>query len=188
MSAQLLLWFVLGALFWTFLEYVIHRWLGHVHRKNIFGAEHTQHHSVGDYFSPWWKKAGAAAAVTATVIGPAIVAFGTYGGIAFTSGLISFYLTYEVLHRLEHTWPGVGPYARWARRHHFHHHFVNPSANHGVTSPIWDFVFGTYEKPTEIHVPERLAMRWLVDDDGELKPGLDPCFKLRKRRKKKQLA
>ena len=47
---------VLGALTWTLLEYCAHRWLGHVHRRNAFGAEHTRHHSQGDYFAPPWKK------------------------------------------------------------------------------------------------------------------------------------
>jgi sterol desaturase/sphingolipid hydroxylase (fatty acid hydroxylase superfamily) len=36
--------------------------------------------------------------------------------------------------------------------------------NHGVTSPIWDVVFGTYQAPGVIVVPERLAMRWLLDE------------------------
>ncbi len=36
------------------------------------------------------------------------------------------------------------------RRHHFHHHFVDGRANHGVTTPLWDFAFGTCQKPTTI--------------------------------------
>ncbi len=48
-----------GALTWSFMEYCIHRWLGHDRRfiKNPFGSEHTAHHSQGDYFAPTWKKA-----------------------------------------------------------------------------------------------------------------------------------
>jgi 4-hydroxysphinganine ceramide fatty acyl 2-hydroxylase len=56
------------------------------------------------------------------------------------------------------------------RRHHFHHHFGHPTANHGVTSPIWDMVFGTYERVDgPLRVPRRLAMVWLVDD-GQVRP------------------
>ena len=36
-------------------------------------------------------------------------------------------------------------YQRWVRRHHFHHHFGHPMANHCVTWPLWDLVFGTHE-------------------------------------------
>ena len=35
--------------------------------------------------------------------------------------------------------------------------------NHGVTSPVWDVVFGTLQKPGIIKVPRKLQMRWLVD-------------------------
>jgi hypothetical protein len=41
--------------------------------------------------------------------------------------------------------------------------------NHGVTSPLWDKVFGTYEAPAQVRVPRRLAMIWLVDEQGELR-------------------
>lgn len=44
---------LLGAIVWTFLEYVIHRWLGHDSRTrpNPFAAEHVRHHSQADYLS-----------------------------------------------------------------------------------------------------------------------------------------
>jgi sterol desaturase/sphingolipid hydroxylase (fatty acid hydroxylase superfamily) len=76
---------------------------------------------------------------------------------------MTFYGIYEWLHRREHTHAGIGPYGRFVRRHHFHHHFVDGRVNHGVTTPIWDFVFGTYEKPTTIRVPAKLCMAWLRD-------------------------
>jgi len=159
---------LLGALTWTFLEYVIHRWLGHDRRfvrKNVFGREHTAHHSRGDYFAPTWKKALVAVLAAAVVAPPAVLVAGVAHGAAFTGGLVAFYLFYEVLHRLLHVWQGVGPYGRWARRHHFYHHFHDPRRNHGVTSPLWDHVFGTYTRPGRIEVPERLAMRWLRDPE-----------------------
>ncbi len=149
-----------GVFLWTFLEYVIHRWLGHDRRlvkKTPFGHEHTAHHSRGDYFAPWWKKALAAVAATALVAPPAVLLAGP-AGWAFVAGFVGFYGAYELVHRLEHVWAGVGPYGRWARRHHFYHHFHDPSMNHGVTSPIWDLVFRTYVRPERIRVPEKLAL------------------------------
>ena len=35
---------------------------------------------------------------------------------------------------------------------------------------VWDRVFGTYEVPEQVRVPRRLALPWMVDDDGELHP------------------
>ena len=161
---NLLLPIGLGILTWSLAEYFIHRFLGHVTTKNFFGVEHTAHHSRGNYFAPWWKKAVTAVLVVAAMGPVAVLLTSWASGLAYTFGFVGFYLSYEVLHRLEHVWRGVGPYARWARRHHFHHHFHNPKMNHGVTSPIWDLVFGTYEKPAEVlRVPEKLKMHWLTD-------------------------
>jgi sterol desaturase/sphingolipid hydroxylase (fatty acid hydroxylase superfamily) len=165
MTAGMIVAAACGVLTWTLLEYLIHRWMGHDRRfrKTPFGLEHVRHHIEGDYFAPTWKKLIVAAVVTAVLTPPAIAIAGVANGVAYVAGLIVFYGMYEVLHRREHTHPGIGPYGRWARRHHFHHHFVDGRTNHGVTTPIWDFVFGTYEQPTVIEVPRKLVMAWLVD-------------------------
>ena len=155
---------LLGVMTWTLLEYLIHRWMGHDRRfrKSPFGVEHVRHHIEGDYFAPTWKKLIAAAVFAIVALGPAL-AIGGVAGLGYVAGLVAFYGAYEILHRREHTHAGIGPYGRWARRHHFHHHFVDGRRNHGVTSPIWDFVFGTYERPTIIRVPAKLCMTWLRD-------------------------
>jgi sterol desaturase/sphingolipid hydroxylase (fatty acid hydroxylase superfamily) len=95
-------------------------------------------------------------ALVALVVGPAL-------GIAYVLGFMVSYGGYEVHHRREHTHAGGSAYGRWARRHHFYHHFVDGRSNHGVTSPLWDFVFGTYRKADKIPVPPRLCMEWLKD-------------------------
>lgn len=175
--------FALGVLTWSFLEYTIHRWLGHDRRlvwRTPFGVEHTAHHSRGNYFAAWYKKALAALLAIALVAPLAILVGGTGPGVAYTAGFVGFYLVYELVHRLLHVWQGVGPYARWARRHHFFHHFHDPRLNHGVTSPIWDLVFGTYRRPERIAVPKKLAMRWLVDPlTGTVRSGLAADYQLR---------
>lgn len=158
---------LLGAIAWTFLEYVIHRWLGHDARTrpNPFAAEHTRHHSEGNYFAPSWKKAVTAVGIAALLIGPSLALAGPVAGSCFVAGLISMYVAYEVLHRREHTHPGRGAYMKRLRRHHFYHHFADPHFNHGVTTPLWDWVFGTLHTPTMIRVPRKLAMAWLVDPE-----------------------
>jgi len=154
-----------GVLTWTLLEYVIHRWMGHDRRfrRTPFGVEHIRHHIEGDYFAPMWKKLIAAGIFIAVLSPPAILVAGVPLGLAYVAGLISFYGVYEWHHRRDHTHPGFGPYGRWARRHHFHHHFVDGRTNHGVTTPLWDLAFGTYRKATVIRVPPKLAMAWLLD-------------------------
>jgi 4-hydroxysphinganine ceramide fatty acyl 2-hydroxylase len=158
---------LLGAFTWTFLEYCIHRWLGHDRRfrSNVFAREHIRHHIEGNYFAPTWKKTLFTLGLSAVLIPLFVLLLGPSHGIAYVGGLIGFYTIYELLHRLEHVHQGFGPYGRWARRHHFYHHFENGKMNHGVTSPLWDLVFGTYRKPELIHVPKRLCMEWLRDPE-----------------------
>jgi sterol desaturase/sphingolipid hydroxylase (fatty acid hydroxylase superfamily) len=175
---------LLGVLTWTFLEYVIHRWMGHDRRfqKTPFGREHVRHHIEGNYFAPTWKKLLLAAALTATLSVVATLLVGATAGVAYVVGLMTFYGVYEVSHRREHTHPGFGPYGRWARRHHFHHHFVDGRTNHGVTSPLWDLVFGTYRRVEIIKVPPQLCMAWLRDPaTGDIRPEYADTFVLRKR-------
>lgn len=155
----------LGIVTWTFLEYVIHRWMGHDRRfkKTPFGVEHIRHHVEGNYFAPTYKKVLVAAIVGPVVAVPAVAVAGWVNGLAYVAGFLCFYALYEVLHRREHTHAGVSGYGRFLRRHHFHHHFVDGRKNHGVTTPIWDFVFGTYEHASQIRVPRKLCMQWLID-------------------------
>ena len=193
MIVKVALAFVLGCFTWSFLEYVIHRWMGHDKRLrgNIFDREHTRHHVEGDYFAPWWKKGLAAIAFLSLSAGPAIAGdpeattrsmMSLWTGLAWAIGLVSFYLFYEVLHRLLHVHAGFSGYGRWARRHHFYHHFVDARYNHGVTSPIWDHVFGTYRTIEVITVPKKLMMPWLGDPETGVKPEFQGTFALKKPR------
>lgn len=155
---------LLGAISWSFLEYVMHRYWGHDRRfrRTAFGVEHIRHHIEGDYFAPTWKKLLFAAGVAAGLAWP-VVLLGPTVGLSYVAGLLGFYGLYELVHRRLHTHAGIGPYGRYLRRHHFRHHLVDARSNYGVTSPIWDVVFGTWRKAERITVPPRLAMVWLVD-------------------------
>lgn len=170
-----------GALTWTFMEYCIHRWLGHRWKRNLFGKEHTRHHAQGNYFAPTWKKGALAAVFLALTAPPAIWTTGWAFGAGWAVGLVGFYLYYEWLHRRAHTHPPRGRYSRWVRRHHFWHHFGDPKVNHGVTSPLWDMVFGTLREPGLIRVPRKLCMPWLMGPDGQVPAALQADYALRGR-------
>jgi sterol desaturase/sphingolipid hydroxylase (fatty acid hydroxylase superfamily) len=163
--------FALGVLSWTLAEYLLHRFHGHHARgRNEFSREHLRHHARRHYFTPTRRKVVTAAPALAVVGGVAALLAGAAPALAFTGGFAVMYVAYEVMHRRVHTHPARGFYGRWMRRHHLHHHFGNPWSNHGVTSPVWDVVFRTLERPGVVRVPRQLAMPWLVDDAGELRP------------------
>jgi hypothetical protein len=84
-------------------------------------------------------------------------------------GFAVMYFTYEVIHRTAHTKGPTGTYSRWVRLNHFSHHFQSPRKNHGVTTPFFDYIFGTHIKPGKVMVPERYAMQWLCNPEtGEV--------------------
>lgn len=160
-----------GALAWSFAEYVLHRFWGHEARgKNAFSREHLRHHAEDGYFTPTPKK-------LMTAVPLAVLALSLFGwlfgllGVAAWVGFFAAYTSYEVLHYQLHASPPTSAYGRWARRHHFAHHFNCPKLNHGVTSPIWDLVFGTYKPVDKVRVMRRRAaasVPWLIDGRGEL--------------------
>jgi 4-hydroxysphinganine ceramide fatty acyl 2-hydroxylase len=179
MSLSLSITFIVGVVTWTLVEYIFHRWLGHDprFRPNFFSVEHTRHHSQGDYFTPFRVKLIQAGVVGAILTLPAAFIGGWAHGGIFVFGLVGMYLVYEGCHFYAHTSAGHSPYGRWMRRHHFYHHFENPKVNHGVTSPIWDFVFGTYRPVKTVRVPRALKMRWLTEpDSGEVWPRLQGTY------------
>lgn len=157
--------FACGAATWTFLEYLIHNFLGHHGRgRNPFGAEHMKHHATTSYFAPTSKKAMAATPVLLLAWAGLSAGLGLAIGSAYAAGLAIMYVAYEVVHRRCHTHAPRGAYGRWMRLNHFHHHFLSPKTNHGVTTPIWDYVFGTHrEAALPIRVPRKHAMTWLID-------------------------
>lgn len=154
-----------GLLFWSLAEYLIHRFDGHQARgRTHFSREHLAHHALADHFAPTGVFARAAVPV-ALIVGLALTllwssAAGLAAAVAFLAGCTA----HEWLHRRFHARPPRTRYGRWARKHHFHHHFKSPRANHGVTSPLWDWVFGTLESPERVAVPESHAMPWLAAD------------------------
>lgn len=163
--------FAAGAVSWTAAEYGLHRFLMHEMRgKGLASVEHLKHHADVTYFSPASKKLLSAAGTTVVAFPVAAAATDRRWATAFTGGLLSMYATYEVLHRRTHTHPPRNAYGRWMRRSHLHHHFGAPRRNHGVTTPIWDHAFGTYDEPGVVTVPRRMAPTWLVDADGEVRP------------------
>ncbi len=161
-----------GMAMWSLGEYLMHRFAMHEARgKGLASREHLRHHAERDSVLESWYYAwtgivlvGIALAVTtARLVGPV--------GVCLGLGWVAAYGVYDWLHWRAHRRPIANTYERWIRRHHFHHHFGHPMTNHGVTSPVWDIVFRTYV-PIDgpIRVPRRMAMRWLVDDAGEVRP------------------
>lgn len=160
-----------GAAAWTAAEYGLHRFLMHELRgRGLASVEHLKHHADVTYFSPASKKLASAAGTTAVAYPITATLAGRRWATAFTTGLLTMYFGYEVAHRRTHTHPPRHRYGRWARRNHLQHHFGAPMRNFGVTTPVWDRLFGTYDEPGVVGVPRRMAPEWMLDESGEVRP------------------
>jgi sterol desaturase/sphingolipid hydroxylase (fatty acid hydroxylase superfamily) len=160
--------FVFGCFAWTLVEYVMHMSFHLARGKNHASREHLHHHAHPDYFSPALQKAAVALTIVATAValGSLVISFKV--GVAFSAGLGSGYLVYEWLHRRAHVAAPLNRYGASIRARHFHHHFVAPNNNHGVTTSLWDRVFGTYIEPEQVPVPRKHAhaLAWVLSSDG----------------------
>ncbi len=129
--------FAAGLLVWTNLEYLMHRLAFHGF------APHSQHHAApadpAYILAPLWLSLPAAAALFALVS----LAASWARGAAFACGVMAGYLAYEAVHLRIHSDAAGGTLLRALRRHHFYHHFASDRVCFGVTSPVWDAVFGS---------------------------------------------
>lgn len=160
----LLVTFLAGWFGWTLGEYLLHRFAMHALKgRGITSREHLNHHAQRDSILEKWPLAWLGVILVGTLWGLLIAP-------AFGVGWVAGYGFYDFHHWHAHRRPPRNRYQTWLRRHHFHHHFGHPKDNMGVTWPLWDHVFGTYSRPAVIRLPRRMAMVWLLDAAGEVRP------------------
>jgi sterol desaturase/sphingolipid hydroxylase (fatty acid hydroxylase superfamily) len=161
-----------GVVLWSLGEYLMHRFAMHALRgRGLASREHLRHHAEQDSVLESWYLAWTGVVVVGTALGALAAWVLGPVGVALGVGWVGAYGFYDWIHWRAHRRPIANAYERWVRRHHFHHHFGHPLANQGVTTPVWDLVFGTYQRVEgAVRVPRRLAMVWLVSEDGEVRP------------------
>jgi sterol desaturase/sphingolipid hydroxylase (fatty acid hydroxylase superfamily) len=133
--------FVAGLAAWTLLEYVLHRWV--FHHVPLIRALHEAHHHHPTAFvgTPTWLSL---VAICGLVLMPSSLEWGVAIGSSFSAGVVLGYLWYAAVHYAVHHWH-ARPRSRFFRLKRLHaiHHHTNTGANFGVTTPLWDRVFGT---------------------------------------------
>ena len=172
--------FLGGLATWTLLEYLLHRFVFHERRLGKrASAGHLEHHARIDWFVPWSTKLAMAVVVLGALSLVTVPLAGLAVGFWLSAGIVAGWLAYEALHRAIHVLPPRTAYGRWARRHHLHHHFVDPASNHGVSSPVWDVVFRTHSPVQTVRVPPRQTgkLPWLLVN-GRVAPGLEATYRV----------
>lgn len=148
--------YVIGLVVWSFTEYVLHRFLFHFEPSNpkikavwylIHGVHHEQPQCKTRLVMPPILSIPLAVffyglfyLVIARLIGAPLVLAPIFAG--FVTG----YLAYDMLHYAEHHLSMKWGFLKYVKRYHLLHHFKTPDDRFGVSSPLWDVVFGTKPK------------------------------------------
>jgi sterol desaturase/sphingolipid hydroxylase (fatty acid hydroxylase superfamily) len=121
-----ILLFCCGLLAWTLAEYVTHRFVLHAIAPVQHGIHHARPQDAIDkvFWQIWLAFAAVHLAAGSTVL----------------AGVLVAYAWYLSVHYCAHHNPAILP-ASLLKHHLDHHKFAN--RNYGVTTKIWDHVFGT---------------------------------------------
>jgi sterol desaturase/sphingolipid hydroxylase (fatty acid hydroxylase superfamily) len=144
--------FLMGMFFWSLFEYFIHRFAFHFlaeseRAKKIVYIIHGNHHEYPRdkerLFMPPVPSLILAVAIFSTMYFTGYLFNAAGYAFIFFPGFMLGYLVYGTMHYAIHAW---NPPFKWMKplwRNHHLHHYKNTERGFGVSSTLWDHVFGT---------------------------------------------
>ncbi len=145
--------FALGLFLWTLAEYLLHRFLFHYEAKSekakrIFFLFHGVHHAQPQDKTRLVMPLPVSIPLALLFYGLFYLLFAVLLRASawvnpLTAGFMVGYLIYDLTHYATHHFPMRSGYAKYIKRYHMAHHYKDPNTRFGVSSPLWDWVFGT---------------------------------------------
>ncbi len=143
-----------GGLFaWTLAEYLLHRYVFHfindspwVQRFHHYA--HGYHHAHPRDRDHLFMPVPLSLTLTFVFLGVFWLLLGERA-FSFHPGFVTGYLIYSTLHYSMHAFPQAPRLLRGLWRHHHLHHYKHTHAAFGVSSTLWDRVFGTMPKASQ---------------------------------------
>jgi len=139
--------FLLGVLTFTFIEYLVHRYVFHMlansdRKREIQYTIHGVHHEY-----PKDKDRLAMPPVMSTLITVGLFyGFGALMGdlvYGFLPGFLVGYTLYLGVHYMVHAYQPPRNFWKVFWVHHGIHHYKEPERAFGVSSPLWDLILGS---------------------------------------------
>jgi sterol desaturase/sphingolipid hydroxylase (fatty acid hydroxylase superfamily) len=151
-AKHIIISFIAGGFFWTFFEYIAHRFVFHLvseseNARKLAYILHGNHHEYPRdkerLFMPPVPSLIISGALF--IIMDAVASLFNFGRFTFSfwPGFMFGYLIYGSMHYAIHAW---NPPFKWMKplwRNHHLHHYKNEHLGFGVSTTIWDRVFGT---------------------------------------------
>jgi sterol desaturase/sphingolipid hydroxylase (fatty acid hydroxylase superfamily) len=137
--------------FWTFAEYLLHRWVfhyvgeTHISRRIQFMIHGLHHDDPNDATRLVMPPIGSL--ILGVIFYTAYrLLLGPIWADPFFAFFVVGYLCYDYVHYAVHHFRPRTRLGKYLKQNHMDHHFKSPETRWGVSSPIWDFVFGTFEE------------------------------------------
>jgi sterol desaturase/sphingolipid hydroxylase (fatty acid hydroxylase superfamily) len=133
---------------WTLTEYVLHRYAFHfpatskVGKWLVFLFHGNHHHDPKDKTRLVFPPGGSIPIMIGLYYLFALVVPAAWIE-PFMAFFIISYLTYDYIHYAVHHFPMKSPVAKFLKHYHLKHHYAGEEGRYGVSSPLWDYVFGT---------------------------------------------
>jgi sterol desaturase/sphingolipid hydroxylase (fatty acid hydroxylase superfamily) len=138
--------FFLGLVAWTWMEYALHRFIFHTAQGSKFQYTiHGVHHEF-----PKDKNRLAMPPVVSVSIATGLLfifklALAEYS-FACLAGFVTGYAMYLCVHYMIHAFHPPKNFLKTLWTNHSMHHYKDGKQLFGVSSPLWDYVFGTMPK------------------------------------------
>lgn len=137
-----------GLLIWTLTEYLLHRFVFHFPATSTAGKWlvylfHGVHHDVPNDKTRLVMPPAGAVIVMAFLWTLFSLFIPAPWAEPFCAFFIVGYLVYDYTHYATHHFRMRHPLLDALKRHHMQHHFSRDKVKYGVSSPLWDWVFGT---------------------------------------------
>jgi dihydroceramide fatty acyl 2-hydroxylase len=146
--------FLAGVFFWTFSEYTLHRFVFHYEPTSSMGKKlhfmmHGVHHDYPNDSTRLVMPPSVSLPLAALFYGLFYAVLGPVAMKPFIAGFLFGYILYDEIHYATHHAPIKSGVFQKVKHHHVLHHYKDPERGFGVSSPLWDHVFGTYYKVDE---------------------------------------
>ena len=140
--------FFAGLAFWSLAEYLLHRFIFHLEPDSRWGRRlhfiiHGVHH---DYpHDPMRLVMPPSVSVPLAILHFLLfkLVLGPDWSLPAFAGFLIGYLVYDMSHYHIHHHRSDNRLSLALRRYHYRHHFQQSDRGFGVTSPLWDKIFGT---------------------------------------------
>lgn len=148
---EIVICFVLGLVNWSLLEYFIHRFVFHVDSllpdNSIALTAHFLLHGIHHFLPMDGLRLVMPPALAVVLAYPIFMMYTAFiphhYGLAVAGGTFMGYILYDLTHYYLHHGKPFGEHLKEMKTYHLDHHYKESNLGFGITSKIWDKVFGT---------------------------------------------